>query len=70
MRRGGKRFRNYEDERRIADPTPTMQRQLGDDVETALPLPLVSEIALDWRRDRLAGRQVEPARPLTALESR
>jgi hypothetical protein len=40
---------------RVEDPTAAMLERLGDDLDAALPLPLVGEQALQWRADRLAG---------------
>lgn len=57
-------------DRRITDPTPEMRRRIADDLDGALPLPVVRQQALDYRRDKLAGKPVKPARPLTALETR
>jgi hypothetical protein len=44
---------------RIVDPTAAMRAKLAHNLDAALPLPLVSEQALAWRRDRLAGLPTE-----------
>lgn len=53
--------------RTIDDPTPEMRQRIATyGADEAVPVPVVHERALQWRRDQLAGVEPQPS-TLTTL---
>ena len=52
---------------RVSDPTGDLRTNLAEAPDAVLPVPVVADHALRWRRDRLDGVPVSPGRGLTSF---